>query len=300
MSSATLGKVASTATPHVYSGIPTCPRMNFASFTPRRPAVLHNPIRNWRCAVKATCQDTMNRKTGTRRPTRHRTHDTTRVVVPTFGNHAYRKGSRFQSWREEPAYRERMTSMTKTNSEYQQPWRKHPGAEDGDEPLYSSGNTQTPSDVKQCEEDVSSTSSSSSSAFPPSSAAPALERKGKRARHHRRLRLPTPPERARRESACISFFYACFFAFSFLFSSTLSKRVSRTRKATKAVSYFASKVREDHLRHKTNLTIHSPRKRVFCPCFVQRVFSCTPLPPALASFCSLGRRAAPPLFAHTV
>ena len=56
--------------------------------------------------------------------------------------------------------------------------------EDGDKPLYSSGNTQTPSvDVKQCEEDASS--SSSSSALAPSSAAPALETRGKR------TRLPT-------------------------------------------------------------------------------------------------------------
>ena len=62
----------------------------------------HNEILNWRCAVEASNPHTVGWKTGTRRPIRRRTRETTEKVVPEVGNHVHENGSRLRSCCEGP------------------------------------------------------------------------------------------------------------------------------------------------------------------------------------------------------
>ena len=58
--------------------------------------------RNWRRATEASCQYTVKMTCVTRKPTHGRTRDTTRVIIPKFGNHAPGDRSRLHSCRESP------------------------------------------------------------------------------------------------------------------------------------------------------------------------------------------------------
>ena len=55
---------------------------------------------NTELALCCRSQQPTHRKTGTRRPTRRRTRDTTEQVVPEVGKHAHENGSRLRSCRE--------------------------------------------------------------------------------------------------------------------------------------------------------------------------------------------------------
>ena len=88
-------------------------------------------------------------------------------------------------------------------------------------------------------------------------------------------------------------------SFSFIFSSTLSKRVWRTKKATKAASWTTSPPRSERTSCGTGamLTVRIPGRGVFCLCEASySAFFLYPL--SHSRSVPLGRRAAPSLFAR--